>query len=276
MALKAIIDTTDGLDDTLKGMYKPLEGAEGKFVLDVEGADGFELEDVSGLKTSLSKERGTAQSLERELKKFGSTYDKNTGKWTHSIDPVKAQQALAKYDEFMSLDPAKEADKIAETKIAAVKDQLVQQHSVELQSKEAKVNTLTKALDKVLREQTARAEIAGAKGEPLLLLPHVMSQTRTVEDDDGNFRVEVIDASGNVRIGDAKGNPMTIAQLVAEMRNSEVFGRAFEGDGTSGSGKRQTNGGGTPSQLKRSTMTPKEKADYQREHGREAYLKLPG
>jgi hypothetical protein len=116
--------------------------------------------------------------------------------------------------------------------------------------------------------------LAEAKGAVDLLLPHVLASTRTVEKEPGRFEVEVIDKDGNVRI-DGKGNNMDIKGLVAEMRQSEAFGRAFDGTGHSGSGKQPGGGTGGSGTLKRSKMTTAQKAEYVREHGQEAFLKLP-
>ena len=50
MSLKAILDNLDGLSDELKGFYEA--GDDGKYRVKVEG-----LEDSSGLKSALQKER---------------------------------------------------------------------------------------------------------------------------------------------------------------------------------------------------------------------------
>ena len=99
-------------------------------------------------------------------------------------------------------------------------------------------------MDKLVRQAAATSAIAEAKGSVELLLPHVLANTRVKETDDGDFVVEVVDAKGNVRIGDSKGAPMDLKGLVAEMRQHETFARAFEGDGHSGTGKEADKGGG--------------------------------
>lgn len=270
MALKAVLDKLDGVADALKGEYTEKDG---KFYLSVEPVDGYELDDVSGLKNSLAAERSINEKTGKELGKFGSTWDKEKKVWVHTIDPVKAKEALGKYDEFMKLDPEKEADKIVSTKIESVKSQLTTQHGEEIKVKDGRIAKLEGAVSKVLKTNVAKAAILAAKGSPELLLPHVEAAMRIKETDD-DFVVEIVGADGNVRIGDAKGNPMTVDQYVAEMRKSETFGRAFEGDGKGGTGKEPGKGGGNLP-LKRSEMTPVQKAAYVQEHGQAAFLKLP-
>ena len=56
----------------------------------------------------------------------------------------------------------------------------------------------------------------------------------------------LVDANGTPRIN-AKGEPLTIKDVVAEMRASDTFGRAFEGSGASGGGTPpKTQSGGMP------------------------------
>lgn len=228
MALKAILDSIDDAPDALREHYTEQDG---KFVLAVEAVGGFALEDVSGLKSALGKERTTREKLERDVVAF------------KDLDPDKARKALTELEELKAIDPAKEADKIASAKFEAAKTQLLEKHNADLTEREGRIKTLSGAVDGLVREQRATAAIAEAKGAVDLLLPHVLRFTRTVEKD-GKFSVEVIDAEGNGRIADSKGSPMTIKDLVAEMRGSETFGRAFDGDGQSGSGKTPDNPGG--------------------------------
>jgi hypothetical protein len=54
----------------------------------------------------------------------------------------------------------------------------------------------------------------------------------------------VVDGKGNPRIGDAQGNPMTIKQLVDELKQDPDFARNFEGSGSSGGGAPRSNAGG--------------------------------
>jgi len=230
MAIKAILDKIEDAPDGLREHYTETDG---KFVLTVEPVGGFALEDVSGLKSALGKERTARETLERDVVRF------------KDIDPDKARTALTELEELKKLDPTAEADKIANTKFEAAKTQLLEKHGADIGERDARIKTLTGAVDGLVREQRATAAIAEAKGAVDLLLPHVLRFTRTVEKD-GKFSVEVIDADGNGRIADSKGSPMTIKDLVAEMRQSDTFGRAFDGEGHSGTGKQpDTPGGGS-------------------------------
>ncbi len=269
MALKAIVTKLDDVAEALRGEYKPfkLKGSDGKesdaFVLDVVAEAGYELDNVGSLKNALGAERTAKANLEKLVVKF------------KDLDPDKAREALTRLEELEKIDPTKEADKIANTKFEAAKTQLLAKHTEDMNAEKTKSTKLRTKIDSLLVDSVAKSAIAEEKGSIELLLPHIQRATRVVEDGE-DFKVEVIGKDGNVRIGDSKGQPMTIEELVAEMKASDTFGRAFEGDGTTGGGKRPgTHDGGKPTGLKRSTMTAVEKKTYLDKHGQAEFLKLP-
>ena len=237
MTIKAIVETTDGMDETLAQLYEPMD--DGGFRLAVEPAGGYELQDISGLKSALEKERGRASKLERDIKKFAD------------IDPEKAREALAKWEELADLDPAKEADRMAQEKVEAIRRQLQEKSSAEIKTREDRIGQLTSVLQETLIDREATGALAEAKGSVDLLLPHVQRYTRVKETDNGRFAVEIVDGEGNARIKDSSGAPMTIKDLVAEMRASEKFGRAFEASGQSGAGRAAPNGAAGGAGIKR-------------------------
>lgn len=240
MALKAIVDSLDSINEAVRGEYREGtadEGLEGKFVLAVEGVNGYALENVSGLKSALGKERTAREKLESDVVKF------------KDLDPDKARQALTELEELKALDPNKEADKIANSKFEAAKAQLLEKHRGELEAATGEITNLRSTVENLLIDQVATSALAAEKGSVDLLLPHVKNSTK-VKQVDGKFVVEVVDREGNARIADSNGNPMTIKDLVAEMKASDTFSRAFEASGQTGSGMNPGGGGGAPSSKK--------------------------
>lgn len=260
MALKALVDAIDTVPEPARAFYKE---ADGKFILDVEPVDGFALEDVSGLKNTLGKEMTLRKKLEKDVVKF------------KDIDPDKARDALARLEELGNIDPAKDADKIVNERLEAAKRQLLEKHGEELKTRDGRIAGLTKTVESLMVDQVATAALAEAKGAVELLLPHVQRHTRVREDANGSFIVEVVDKDGNARIGNAKGDPMTIKDLVQEMRKSETFGRAFEGTGHTGSGTRPNSSGESGSKKKSDFKSEKERAAWVEANGFEAYKALP-
>jgi hypothetical protein len=260
MALKALVETIDSVPETARAFYKE---DNGKFILDVEPVEGFALEDVAGLKNTLGKEMTLRKKLERDVVKF------------KDIDPDKARDALARLEELGNIDPTKEADKIVNERLEAAKRQLLEKHGEEIKTRDGRIAGLTKTVENLMIDQVATAALAEAKGAVELLLPHVQRHTRVREDANGNFVVEVVDKDGNARIGNSKGDAMTIKDLVQEMAKSETFGRAFEGSGHSGSGTRPTKSGESGSKKKSDFKSEKERAAWVEANGFDAYKALP-
>lgn len=120
-----------------------------------------------------------------------------------------------------------------------------ERHQAELKARDETTGKLRKTLEKYLVDATATAEIAAAKGSADLLLPHVQRFVKVVEED-GQYHTRVVDAKGDPRVN-GQGDPLSIKDLVSEMRQSPVFGRAFEGSGVSGSGTQPSQSGGSQS-----------------------------
>lgn len=223
MALKLTVDSLDGLDDAQKAFYVEKDG---RFTLDVDG-----MEDTSGLKSALEKERRQAKELARKVSKWESL-----GKSDEEIAELvkKAEEAALSEAERKG-----EWDKL--------RQQMNDKHATELKAREDAVAKMRTTLERHLIDAAATSAIAAEKGVPALLLPHVQRHVRVIEQD-GEFVAQVVNEKGDPRVN-GKGEPLAISDLVAEMKQSEIFGRAFEGSGQSGSGKQPaSNAGGSGSQ----------------------------
>lgn len=248
--LKLTVDSLEAVDETYHDLYEP-DGD--RFKLKVEG-----IEDTSGLKSALQKERKEREAREKQAKAW-----ERLGKSPEEIEELLEAQARA--DEAKA-EKAGEWDKL--------KAQMNEKHQSEIKAREDKIAAMRSALERHLVDAAATAAIASEKGVPDLLLPHVQRHVRVVEED-GEFAVKVVDAKGDPRV-DGKGEPLTIADLVKEMKASEIFGRAFEASGNTGSGKQPGSGsGGTGTVKPRGKMSLEEKADFIAQHGQEAYQALP-
>lgn len=217
MSLKLMLTKAEweGLDEGIKGLY---EEKDGGYALSVDG-----LEDTSGLKSALQKERAEREKLAKQIKAWSAT-----GK-----TPEEISELLAKLEE----EEAKKAEKAGEWE--KLKAQILESHKKELVKKDEELGRMRSALESNLVDAAATAAIAEMKGIPVLLLPHVKAAVKVVESD-GKYSVQVVDAAGTPRVN-AKGEPLSIKELIEEMRQSEIFGRAFEATGTTGGG---ASGGG--------------------------------
>jgi len=216
MKLKGRVKSLDEVAESFRGLYEQ----DGDWFYLKE----YEPEDTTGLRNALAAEKEERRKAKEALDKF------------KDVDPEKYQQLLKTTEDAER--------KRLESKGAweALEKQLIEKHQKDMESRDTRIGTLTEALNKRLVDAEATAAIAAAKGVPQLLLPHVRASIK-VSEEDGEFLAKVVDTKGNPRIGDAKGTPMTITQLIEEMKQSEVFGRAFEASGAGGSGASNQNGG---------------------------------
>lgn len=235
MALKATVRDLTSLSEPQRALYKKVADDDGKdiFVLDVEPSEGYELDNVTGLKSALGQERRTNGEASKRLKAF------------EGIDPAKAREALVKVEEFMKLDPEKRATEIA----AGREKQLVEKHGLELKAVQDQLGVYRAGLQEAKVTATLQEAIAKADGNPLFLLPHLQARTRLAESD-GRFTVEVLDERGNPAVGDGRGTPMTVDGLVASFKAKPEFAPAFKapanGGGTKGSTTPAPSGNGQP------------------------------
>ncbi len=255
MALKLVIDKLEDVPEAIRGEYEQ-DGKSGKYTLKVDG-----LEDTSGLKSALESERTARKALEKKQKQWEAI-----GK---SPEEIAALTAAHEESERAKLEKKGEYDKM----LAQVREQ----NQKVLDAKEAQINGLRGFIDTTLVEGDAARAIAEHKGSIKVLLPHVRAQTKVVEED-GKFRVVVVNDKGEPRVN-GEGKPLAISDLVAEMKQSQDFGRAFEGTGHSGGGTPPGQGGqppaGGPGNKPRSKMSTTEKAEFIAANGQEKYQSLP-
>lgn len=271
MALKAVLESVDDLSDEIKGHYVEKDG---KFVLDVEATDGYALEDVSGLTKALETERGQRKTYEKEVRDLKAKIEAYG-----DADPDKVQEALKTAKELAE----GKLENETQAKWEARERQLIEQHEKQVADLQKQVQSyrgriihlgvdaeVEKALDQLV--QDGHELHAGARS---ILLDHARKQVQAEIADDGALKVSVVDENGNPRIKDAQGNEMGIPDLVGKLPETMPF--AFKASGAQGSGSSQNPGGGTPpaSTKKRSEMGPADKGRFIREHGLDAYNKLP-
>ncbi|MCP4660992.1 MAG: hypothetical protein GY856_36790 [bacterium] len=226
MALKARLDTLEGLDESLAAEYKQ-DGDH--FVLDVAAVDGFELRNTSGLMSALQKERDNNKGLTNKLEGFGD------------LDAEKAREALEQVEEMRNWTPD---DKLDE-KIRAREEQLVKKHGTELSKRDKTIDSLSGQLQDTLIKGVARSELAKHTRRVELLLPHVVAQVRA-EFNDGKVETFVVDEAGNPRLtGKANSTDrMAIPELIETMRDHEEFAVLFSGTNAAGTGAENDEGGG--------------------------------
>ncbi len=235
-ALKLTVDSLDGIDDAIKPLY--VEDG-GKFKLSVEG-----IEDTTALKGALQKERKAREDRDKQAKvweRIGKTPDEIS-------ELLEAQQQR----EQTEAERKGEWDKL--------RAQMNDKHQTELKNKDETIGQMRKRLEAELVDAKAVSAIASADGNPRLLLNVVKGFVKV---DDG-FNVVVVDSKGDPRVN-AKGEPLSISDLITELRSDSDYGQAFKGSGQSGGGTQpgHSNGGmPKPPHNRRSEFSRAERIAY--------------
>lgn len=231
MPLKFEVDTLDEIPESYRNEYVELNG---KYRLDLDG-----YEDPVNLKSALQKEREAARKYSAQLKQYEQI--------GLSVEDIKERITNAG-----NVDAEK------------LKQQFAKQFQGEIQQRDEKLSSMRMTVEKYLVDAEAASAIAANKGVPELLMPLIKAQVRVIEDDSGP-QVLVVDPKGEPRIN-KKGDYMSISDLVSEMRASEIYGRAFDATGATGSGRQPATGGGGGAKPRTwaDAVTPQQKVEFLR------------
>jgi len=225
-----------------------------------QGDDGFRMvdglakkaHDLGSLQTTLQKFRKDQAVLDKTLKGFtqiAETPEKLTemiaGYRELGESPEKVRQLIEEKDRLLADkgDVGKQIDQIKrahEAELGKVRDA----HTKALSEREEHVKGLRSAMEREMIDSALTSEIVKAKGAAELLLPIARQHVRVVQDPNtGEYVRRVVDGDGDTRIN-GKGEPMSIGELIQEMRASDVYARAFDAEGRGGSGGGGSNGAG--------------------------------
>ena len=242
MSLVTFVEDVETLDESVRSLYKE---AEGGFILDTESAGGYELDNISGLKSALQKERKSVGDLTKQVGTYKTTYE--------GLDAEEARAAMTKVAEYDAFDPEKEADKLAEAKFENSKKRWQTQNDkaweATIKSEYAPAVEQNKVLIGQLRKEmvtsAALKAIAAEDGDAELLLPHVVNSIQFSQLENGQFSTSIVDGQGEVMYN-SKGEDMTTQEHVASLKTR--FPSAFNSKAISGSGIQSTVGTGAPPQ----------------------------
>lgn len=235
MALKLLLDSLDGLDEALKSLYVEKDG---KFHLDVTG-----IEDTSGLKSALQKERDAAKAERQRAKDLEDRFK--------DIDPDKVREMMSK------LDKDGEAQLIAAGKLDEVVAKRTEKQRAELMKQLEAANAQTAAekaraakfsqrvLDNNIRAAAAKAGLHAGAVEDALFRARTMFNV----DDEGNALQ--FDESGKPVLGKDGKTPFTPAEWLESMKDTAPHWFPAGSAGGGATGNRDTGGGKT---IKRSAF----------------------
>lgn len=214
------VDSLDKVPEQFRSLY-------------IESDDGYDVnpdfkgvvEAITGLNKSLTAARNDAKSKTVDLSglsDFGETVEEIVEGVTAKIKGLED-------------DLAKGGD--AKANLDKLREDMKKAHMAEVETLNKRSEALKGQLYNHLVENKATEAIVAAKGIPELLLPFVKNQIQPVEVD-GKYEVQVVEADDTKqqRYSGVTGQPMSISELVTEMKSQEKFGRLFESETPAGGG----------------------------------------
>lgn len=251
MPLNAVVSDINAVDEALRGFYKQ---DNGKYVLDVAAADGFALENTSGLKSALSSERKLREEFENKLKPYDGLDAAAARKALEALQaygdmtPDQAKEAVETAKRLSAIDPEKEADKRAAQLVKDRETQLTGVFNQQLADLTSKLETSQKAadglkgqlqtlmVDNVIKDELAKLNPLDDARDAIELLAKQAIRPKEV---DGKVVVEVVDEKGLARIN-TDLSPVTVSQLLAELREKRPS--LFKPDQINGVGLKPNSG----------------------------------
>lgn len=251
--LKAVVDSLDGLEDGIKGLYVEQDG---KFILDAEGVDN------SGLKSALDKERKASRDAEAKRKETEARFS--------GIDPDRYAELLDAHEKAEAnkgtLD--EQAQKRAQKAIdAANKERDEALAAVGTERNRAKAYQ-GRVLDDAIRAAAAKAGLHQHAIDDALFRGRAMFTL----DDNGN--AVQLDSDGQPVIGKDGKTPFAPNEWLDSMRESAPHWFPAGASGT-GSGNGNKGSGTTGSGKPVKDWSPREKSDFITKNGPAAFHALP-
>ena len=211
MKLKFKLDTLDGLDAAIAGLYE--QGADGAYYLSVDGAVD---------KSKLDEFRNNNVKLLKDLEKF------------KDVDPAKYQELLdlSKKQQEKKLIDAGELDKVVEQRVGEMKSTyetqlktLTEQNSVAQRQLESLL------IDNAVRDAALKSGVQATAVDDVLLRAKATFQIK-----DGS--AVPVDAQGNVVYGKDGTSPMSVVDWTSGLKKQapHLF-QGSQGGGAQGSGK---------------------------------------
>jgi hypothetical protein len=239
MALRPVDASEDEIPQELRSLYALEEGGT-RFLLQVDPAEGFSLENVSALTAALGRLKEQARVQQQQLKAFAGL-ERDPETLAAELDELtRLRGSAGKSERELREEHAHELEQVRQVARSESEKRLAPLQSA--------LTARTQQLQRALVDAALETAILAEGGAPKLLAG-LRSSIRTVEAEDGSLRTEVVDASGNPRVVGPDLRPMEIRALVQEAKADPEYGRAFQATTLSGGGTPAGTGRGANASL---------------------------
>lgn len=216
--MKIIFNNLDEVPEHLRDTAKKDE-SNGTYFLEGDGADGI-----------LKKNK--------ELIDLNKQYKAAADKWKElkDVDPEKAKLAL---EQMTTLEA--ERGKL-QTAIQSAVQENAKVWEAKIKVVETERDTMRGSLEERIIDTDLTTAVAAAEGDPFFVVPSLRSQVKTFFEN-GKYVAKVVDDKGQPRFN-AKGEPMSMAELVEGAKTDKKYATVFKAPDKSGTGAQP--GTGTP------------------------------
>lgn len=237
--LKTVVDSLDGIPEAFRSLYtEGHDDFEGRYVLDVDEAEGFGLANSGKLTGALHKERTTAKAALKERDSIKAKLE--------ALEQEKAaleEQLASGVPDAKTLREQLQAQltKQFDSRFASTKTEFEQQLKDAVEERD----TLAKQFEEALFDASLGQVASGGKFKfPVkVLAPHIRGRTRIEKDDTGRRVLRVLDANGEPKF--SNGRPATLEDLIADFARDNEFGSLISRPDAQGPDRemgRRTNG----------------------------------
>jgi hypothetical protein len=261
--LKSILDDLDGIPEPLRALYALGDGDNAeRYVLQVEGVDGYELANVanatSGLRNARESEKKAsiaAKRLDGEIKRLNAEL---------AARDERIAEVEGKLTEGSGVD-AKEIERTVRSKIESAYEARIKaaiaEKDAEIQKHTKRAETKSQQLQRVLiDERIARGANGARRYDPDLLGLKIKQHARIVEDDEtGEVREEYVDANGDPIMG-RNGKPATFDDLIAHIAKDAKWGTLISAEANAASGSKPSPASGRQHGNKGAVVVTREQA----------------
>jgi len=226
------VDAIESVPEDFRGLY--VEGEDGKFKLNTDdGSTKSAVAAISRLNKALVASRAEAKA--NKAKQVDLSMLAEYGETPEAI----LEGFNAQIEEARKAGKGKDAEAL-ERQVSKIKEDLQKAHQAEIEAREKRITGLTGQLHQHLVSSAATSALAEAGIiDPDLGMPFVTRQVK-VSEEDGEFKVNVVDNAGDIRYSGSTGAPMTIKELVTEMKGQDKFKSLFKSEAPSGGGAPRT------------------------------------
>jgi len=234
------VESIDKVPQDFQGLYVEAEDSGGFILRTDDPAVTSAVAAITGLNKSLKAARGEVKNLKGQrvdlspLSEYGESPEEIAERFKEQLaDAAKGKKTQEDF----------------QRQVEKIKADLGSEYGQKIEAEQQRSEALKGQLHGILVTGEAKSALAEAGSiDADLALPFLTQQVKVAEED-GKFQVMVVDQAGDPRYSGITGAPMSVKELVQEMKGQEKFGPLFKSD--------QRSGSGAPAEGRRRTGQPK-------------------